>query len=230
MGQRPTSRDRPRRGRIPRGDHPGEASGRVWTTAAAVLSPAAAVCWVHAAATAVSARACAPRALRFFSQVASRLAPIRRRAAGVWWPVSRTRAALGAAYANAAPGAGSTPAVGLAVFRSTASVTGPSSASARTSAVSSSSSGSLLGTRRESTFVPSVSVGLPIVRRTGSNLEGAASAAVMPHPVAVTRPDRDGLGRLVRAGYGVARVAWAIRASAARSAVLNRSGSSWCGM
>lgn len=47
-------------------------------------SPVTAVCWACAAATAVSAMVWAPRTLRFFSQVASRLGPTRRRAAGVW--------------------------------------------------------------------------------------------------------------------------------------------------
>lgn len=48
---------------------------RVFTTVAAVLSPATAVCWARAAATATSATAWAPWTLRFFSQVASRADP-----------------------------------------------------------------------------------------------------------------------------------------------------------
>lgn len=57
---------------------------RLCTTAAAVVSPVTAACWACVVATAVLAMVWAPRILRFFSQVVSRLGPTRRRAAGVW--------------------------------------------------------------------------------------------------------------------------------------------------
>lgn len=54
------------------------------TIAATSVSPGSAVCRAWAASTTVFARAAALRTVRFFSQFSSRLAPARRRAAGVW--------------------------------------------------------------------------------------------------------------------------------------------------
>lgn len=62
---------------------------RVFTTAVAILVPATAVCW-----------------LRLFNQVTRRPEPIRRRRARVWWLVSRTSAALEAAWSKARSRAG----------------------------------------------------------------------------------------------------------------------------
>ncbi len=71
---------------------------RVFTIFAAVFSPGTAVCWASPALTDTSAAFFAVECIRtpwFFSQAANRARPTRRRAAGVWYFVSRISAGLG---------------------------------------------------------------------------------------------------------------------------------------